>query len=614
MISKFNFILVAVLSAFLPNLINHYRIFKKLGVGSQKDLLKAISLTTLTVLFEAGGLAMVLPIIGFLKHDQDPIKFADQSKVGQYIVDIFSTVHLPLHLLSLSLLVIIMITMRQLLNYGYTLHISQIKLRVGKDLSIKIFSAILGSRSENISEYKSGYFANLLTQECQATSSVIRNYATIWSLLLTFAAYFTLMLVLSPIASIAAFLLMFSMVFILGFLMNITRTLAARRIHVRSAYLSFLNERFRAWRLIKLADSLPYECEKATQFAQAEADTEYRVSKVAGVIQLFMAPIVMTVALLSTYVAIEYFHIDVEEVTMFIVILLRLVPTGQSLNSQRNQLASFDPSMKLVQRSLEQASHMGEVRNQGLDTPPLQSGIRFENVSFSYDTSSSQVIKNICFEIPAGKMTAIIGPSGAGKTTVIDLINRLYLPVSGQILYDGTPINELSLVTYRAQFSTVTQDTFLFDGSILDSIKYFHQSASMEEVEEAARLSHVSDFIQKLPNGYDTQIGENGVSLSGGEKQRIALARAFLSKAKIIILDEPTSSLDVDSEAKIRDALERLVNEGQRTIIVIAHRLSTIENAALVLRMSNGVVVDSGSPKKVLNNENDADLAANEIL
>ena len=227
--------------------------------------------------------------------------------------------------------------------------------------------------------------------------------------------------------------------------------------------------------------------------------------------------------------------------------------------------------------------------------------IKFNNVNYSYDENKI-ILKNINIEIDGGKMNAIVGLSGAGKSTLLNLIPRIYDKSSGDITIDNQSIYEVNLASLRNQISIVDQNTTLFDDTIFNNIIYAKPDATQEEVIEASRLSMSEDFIKKLDKGFNTLVGENGIRLSGGEKQRISIARAFLRKSKIILLDEPTSSLDSETEDKIQLALKKLTEN--KTTIVIAHRLSTIQNSNKIFVIDNGKVVSIGTHKELINNSN----------
>jgi len=230
----------------------------------------------------------------------------------------------------------------------------------------------------------------------------------------------------------------------------------------------------------------------------------------------------------------------------------------------------------------------------------IQSGkIEFENVSFRYTKNEEQILNSISLEIPGNKMTALVGHSGAGKSTILNLIPRFYNVLEGDIKVDNQSIYESTIYSLRKNISLVSQDTLLFDDTIRNNISYANPKASIEEIEEAARFSFANEFIEKLPNKYETLIGENGIRLSGGEKQRLSIARAILKKSSIILLDEATSSLDADTESKIQEAIAFLTKG--RTTIVIAHRLSTILNSDKIYVVDKGNVVDKGKHDELLN-------------
>jgi ATP-binding cassette subfamily B protein len=209
-----------------------------------------------------------------------------------------------------------------------------------------------------------------------------------------------------------------------------------------------------------------------------------------------------------------------------------------------------------------------------------------------------EVLENITFKAEPGQLVALVGPSGAGKTTLTYLIPRLYDPTSGQILIDGHPLKDVTLASLTAQIGMVTQETYLFHDTVRVNLLYAREDATTGEVEEAARAANIHDFIMQLPARYETIVGERGYRLSGGERQRIALARVILKNPRILVLDEATSSLDSQSEMLIQDALKRVMAD--RTSIVIAHRLSTILSADLILVMDRGRIVERGTHEQLV--------------
>jgi subfamily B ATP-binding cassette protein MsbA len=234
------------------------------------------------------------------------------------------------------------------------------------------------------------------------------------------------------------------------------------------------------------------------------------------------------------------------------------------------------------------------------EMPEIEGEVVFDDVSFSYN-KDEEVLTNINLEIEPGKMIAFVGHSGAGKTTLVNLIPRFYDVNSGEIRIDGINIEDVTIDSLRRQIGIVPQETILFKGTIAENIAYGASHKSRDEIIDAAKKANAHQFITEFENGYDTQVGERGISLSGGQKQRISIARALLTDHKILILDEATSSLDLKSESLIQEALERLIKN--RTTFVIAHRLSTIINADKIIVIEEGEIVEKGKHEDLINNE-----------
>tara|TARA_B110000003_G_scaffold148373_1_gene149449 strand:+ start:3078 stop:5837 length:2760 start_codon:yes stop_codon:yes gene_type:complete len=267
------------------------------------------------------------------------------------------------------------------------------------------------------------------------------------------------------------------------------------------------------------------------------------------------------------------------------------------------QLSSIN---MIVQKGLAAANEIFDQLDQnkeidnGLNENIIEGNIEFKDINFSYDTGS-QILSNINFSIEKNDTIAIVGKSGSGKSTIANLIPRFYNHSSGEILIDGTPISEFSLTHLRSSISIVNQSPSLFNDTIAKNIAYGDDSIDVDKLKDSARLSGCEEFIENLPEGYESEIGDDGVLLSGGQRQRLAIARAFYKDSPIIILDEATSALDTESELIVQEALEKLISN--RTTIVIAHRLSTIENASKIIVLDNGQIVESGRHDELIENK-----------
>jgi len=281
----------------------------------------------------------------------------------------------------------------------------------------------------------------------------------------------------------------------------------------------------------------------------------------------------------------------------FLFAIFQMMPPIKELSSVNNRI--------------QESSAAGDRIFEILDTPPIitdkkdaleiqdfKNTLKFENVSFNYEDSNESILKNINFEINRGEILALVGPSGGGKSTLVDLIPRFYDPVQGKILLDEIDIRDIKIKNLRNLMGIVTQETFLFNETVKNNIAYGLSDFSMEKIEEAAKMANAHNFILEMTNGYDTLIGERGVMLSGGQRQRLSIARALLKNPAIMVFDEATSSLDNESESLVQEAIDRLMFN--RTTIVIAHRLSTIRNASRILVLDNGEIVQRGKHSELI--------------
>ena len=266
---------------------------------------------------------------------------------------------------------------------------------------------------------------------------------------------------------------------------------------------------------------------------------------------------------------------------------------GNSMEAVQESLAGFERIADILTVSPEIASPA----NPHVFTEPIQGNIRFDNVRFYYN-QGEDVLMDVNLDIPAGSTLALVGPTGVGKTTLVSLIPRFYDVIEGKVSVDGVDVREIEMDLLHQSVSMVLQDVFLFHGTVRENISFGKPDATEEDIIRAARIANAEEFIQHMPNGYDTLIGERGVKLSGGQKQRLSIARAVLKDSPILILDEATSSVDTETEILIQQARERLIKG--RTTIIIAHRLSTVRNADRIVALEGTGIVESGTHDELL--------------
>jgi len=379
---------------------------------------------------------------------------------------------------------------------------------------------------------------------------------------------------------------------------KVLRKLSKRSQEKMADINSLLYETIIGTRIVKAFNMEDYEVKK---FNQSNHDY-YRISMKSIKRLLILAP---TTEFLGCIAGIFVFFWGGKEVIagklsfgvfgLFLGSLLSLIRPFKKL-SQVNSLNEQAVAASIrIYEVLETSPSVAEMSN-AQQLSGFKNSIVFEEVWFNYD--ENEILKGINLEIIKGQMLAIVGPSGVGKSTMVDLLPRFYDPKKGRILIDGVDIRELSLRSLRQHIGIVTQETILFNDTIRANIAYGRPATPQEEIEEAARKAYAHDFIKNLPGGYDTVIGDRGIKLSGGERQRIAIARALLKNPPILILDEATSQLDSASERLVQEALDKLVQG--RTVFVIAHRLSTVRNAQRIVVLDKGRIVEEGSHPELL--------------
>ena len=369
----------------------------------------------------------------------------------------------------------------------------------------------------------------------------------------------------------------------------------------KSGFLNtYLIELFKNHKLIKIFQKENYEILRSDDHLENLKNKNAKIK----IVYVRVSPIMET--LTGIMIAILIFYsgkliINNEiNINNFFSFLAAMMLAYQPVRSLATIGMAVNQGLSAARRILPIIDNINEINDdQNSKDLKIDTGnIKFENVSFKYSKNEEEVLKNVNLEIKGGKMSALVGHSGSGKSTILNLIPRFYNIDSGNIIIDNQSINEVKIASLRKNLSLVSQDTTLFDDTIKNNIAYANSDASEEEIIEAARLSHCIEFIDELPKKYETIIGENGVRLSGGQKQRLSIARAILKKSSIILLDEATSSLDSETEEKIQTAINFLTKN--RTTLVIAHRLSTILNSDKIFVVDGGKIMASGKHNELL--------------
>lgn len=477
------------------------------------------------------------------------------------------------------------------------LKVNNAKIQFGflRHMQIDTYQSLLYANWKFYIKQRKSDLVNILTREVARASLGAMSFISFLSSLIFTGIQVLLAFILSPL--ITMFLLLCGVLLILvnRKLLRRSFSLGTMNFELGREYLAGVTDQINGIKDIKsntLEDSRLNWFKTITNDIKSE-QVEY--TKLKAKSQLIYK--VASSFLIATfiYLAVILFSAQAAELMIIIIIFGRLWPTVTGIQSTLEQIITTIPSFRAVQAIQQESRHAREFEldsGKNYSRLVIKDNIQCQNVFFRYHSHGSYALENINLSIQANQMTAIVGKSGAGKSTLIDMLMGLNQPEKGEVLLDGIPLSSNTIPLLRKSISYVPQDPFLFNASVRDNLLLVKPDATEEDIWEALEFSSAAEFIKKLPEGLDTVIGDRGIKLSGGERQRLVLARAILRKPSILILDEATSSLDSENEAKIQEALERL--KGQLTIIVIAHRLSTIRNADQVVVLDGGEIVQKG--------------------
>ena len=472
---------------------------------------------------------------------------------------------------------------------------------VRKDIQTDMFASLVKADTQLIDNKHSGKFIGNLLNDVNmivnlistAILNIFKDSLTLLGLLaVMFYQNWKLSLIaiaMIPLASMAAK--------VLGKRMG---KVSNQQMQRHGTLASYLIEIFKNHKLIKIFQKEEYEKKRANEFIDTLKESNRKINIIFVRASPIMESLTGLMIALIIFISAKLIMKGELEVSNFFSFLAAMMLAYQPVRSLATLNIAIQQGLTGAKKVIPIIDEINQVKDkQGAGNINITNGdIKFQNVEFSYSSGERKILGDISLDIPGKKMTALVGLSGAGKSTIINLIPRFYNVINGDIKIDDQSIYDTTLYSLRKNISFVSQDTTLFDDTIRNNISYAKIDATKDEIEEAAKFSFADEFINKLPKKYDTLIGENGVKLSGGEKQRLSIARAILKKSPIILLDEATSSLDAETENKIQEAIAFLTKG--RTTIVIAHRLSTILNSNKIYVINKGNVIGEGNHEELI--------------
>jgi ATP-binding cassette, subfamily B, bacterial MsbA len=493
---------------------------------------------------------------------------------------------------------------------GSSLYIAKVLMidvseEVRKDVQEDMFASLIKADTQVVDNKHSGKFVTNLTNDVNMITNLISTVIlNLFKDSLTLIGLLSVMfyqnwklsliaIIMIPLASVAAK----SLGKRIGKVVN-------QQMVKAGALNTYLIEIFKNHKLTKIFQKEEYENKRAVEFINSLKEASKKIAIVfvrASPIMEFLTGIMIAILIYVSAKLVASGELEVSNFFSFLAAMMLAYQPVRSLATLNIAIQQGLAAAKVVLPIIDSVPEIKDKLN-AKQIKIAEGKITFEKVNFNYNDEKNKILNSVSLNIPGKKMTALVGLSGAGKTTILNLIPRFYNITSGDIKIDDQSIYESSIYSLRKGISLVSQDTTLFDDTIKNNINYANLDATDDEVKEAAEFSFASEFIDKLPNKYDTIIGENGVRLSGGEKQRLSIARAILKKSPIILLDEATSSLDAETENKIQKAISFLTKG--RTTVVIAHRLSTILNAEKIYVVEKGQVVGEGKHDELLKSSN----------
>lgn len=497
-------------------------------------------------------------------------------------------------------LILLLFLVKNVFHFARTYLVARAEQGVNRDLRNRVYDHLVDLDLAFFGRVRMGQIVSRLTTEVeQVRVLVTAEMSRQLSAVLEFAVALVAMLLISWKLTLAAFVVIPGAMLVWGPLVKVLRRRDRRVLHLGGEVNAHIQETLSGIRLVKASSA---EGRERDRFHGLTADY-FRQFLRAEWARALAAPATEMLAAVGTVVLLWYGarlvvagEVGGPEFVGFLGLSLKLYAPVKNI---ARFPATAQPGLVAAERVFEFLDAPVEIRNRpgAGPWPGLEEGVAFRDVSFAY-RDDTPVLQGVTFHVPAGSTVALVGPSGAGKTTLVDLLGRFFEVDGGAVTVDGVDVRDIRVEELRSRLGIVSQETVLFHDTVRANIAYGRPDASDAEVEGAARAAHAHEFVARLPRGYDTVVGERGTELSGGQRQRLAIARAILRDPPILVFDEATSALDTESERLVQDAMDRLL-EG-RTVFVIAHRLSTVQRADQILVLDDGRIVERGTHDQLL--------------
>lgn len=566
------------------------------------EVVGLVALAVLFAVFEGIGLSLLLPILQYADGGKTAI-IESSSIIWRTVATFMDLLRLPVTLPILLVLAFVPILLRQAVFYFNAWYSAIVSTNIGVRLRMQTLDTILDADPEFFTRHSIGHLAGVLINQTAVGGGAILAVIKQLSIVLLMLVYVAILLALS--APLTLSVLLFAVMVSLAVRANIRRIRDFGHVTARvtQEVWSVIVERVGMMRLVKLRDQKQLESRRIRDLLEKLRTVDIRQARLGANIEVTADPLLMLSVFVTLYIGIIVLGMTLPQLGLLLFVLSRLNAKVKEFNAGRQVISLNMAGLLLVRDLTEDAAASNTIRRGPVVFERLEHELALSDVTFDYPdvrtadgalvSEGREVLKGISVSIPAGSFTALVGRSGSGKSTLVELIPRLRESTGGSITFDGTDIMAFDVGTLRRGVGYLTQSAMLFDDTVRENLTYgLGFEPSDEQLRAALERAH-AEFVYDLPQGLKTMLGDRGVRFSGGEQQRIALARVLLEDTPILILDEPTSALDSESEQYIQDALSGL--HGRKTIIVIAHRLSTVMKADRLLVIDDGRIVESGT-------------------
>ena len=577
------------------------KIFSSLGLFSKaygkyrKTILMLAGFGFLSGILGGVGIGAIIPLFSFVGAKSG---VAD-GLITKMFKEAFGFFGVPFTLTFVMLVLVMLFVTKALFLFTANMVNAKAVARFSSETRNELLGLTMKAQWPYLLNRKVGYLAQVISEDVDLSAGVLVSTTIFIIFLTSLISYAVVALSISPFITIVTILIGAILSFLLKPLFYRIREMVRQETFLKKEATHLVNQHLAGAKTVKSMVVEQPVIQAGKELFQGLSWRRFATLKYQAVPSSFLEPVTLAVVIPIFFFSYRSPGFNIASFAAVLYLVQKMFSSVQSMQMRLNSINEGIPHLAAVVECQEEARQYQE-ESDGLDSFQFSSAIKFEDVRFSYE-GGERTLDGLNLTIPKGEMVGLIGRSGSGKTTIADLLLRLFKTDGGAIRVDEVNINDLNIYAWRKKIGYVSQDMFLLNDTIENNIRFYGESISYKDVEQAAKLAHIYDFIEQRPDKFKTMVGERGIKLSAGQRQRVVLARMIARKPEILVLDEATSSLDNESEVAIQKSLEDL--RGKITMLVIAHRLSTVMSSDRLLVLEGGKIIEEGEPEQLLENK-----------